>query len=202
MCSSGRLVVVYCQIDQKFDPVHSLCVHVETPSAAKTTTSTTTPKIVVPTKHAEVFTTPSTSFNNPCTVEHIRMGLFIWPDPLNERRYIKCGIFPNLGTIFDCGEHKIYSQNVQTCLYKDVVASQSGPDGVTYDGAKNPCRTDYVGDVQYHPYPGDPNKFIQCDAYGDAYVKQCRYPNEVWEPAINNCIPTGFQFKTPAQIIG
>lgn len=206
LCSNGKLIVVYCLRNQRFDAALNLCVHNEPPT-------TTTTKSQAPTKPAVQSTTvrattapppqPTTTHkpvDNPCTEKHIAAGLFLWPYPSDERKFIKCGIFAFSGTVFDCGEHKYFSQTVQTCLYKDVVASQYGPDGVTYDGAANPCIKNYQDDVQYHPYPGDRTKFIQCDAFGDAFVRTCR-PNEVWEQKIFNCIPTGFKFDNP-HIVG
>ncbi|XP_053406766.1 uncharacterized protein LOC123547722 [Mercenaria mercenaria] len=204
ICDSGRLIAVYCMPSQRFDPLLLLCVH--TTEISTTSTSTT---IRAPTKQqaqtaAHVRTTtpvliptvPPKTFENPCTHEHISQGSFLWPYPGDDRKFIKCGIFAAAGTVFDCGEHKYYSSTVHTCLYRDVVASLYGPNGVTYDGHANPCKTNYAGDVQYYPYPGDPHKFIHCDAFGDAFVKTCGDPNEVWEPQINNCIPEGFQFQT------
>ncbi|XP_060597324.1 uncharacterized protein LOC132751201 isoform X2 [Ruditapes philippinarum] len=196
MCNAGHLIAVYCLPTQRFDNTLSLCVHA---SAITTTLQAPTKPVYHPTHapttvHVALPTTPK-PFNNPCTFEHISHGLYIWPFPSDDRKYIKCGNFANTGTVFDCGEHKYFSAAVQTCLYRDIVASLFGPNGVTYDGHKNPCLKDYTGgDVQYYPYPGDPHRFIQCDAYGDAYVKTCPL-NEVWEPNINNCIPTGFKYQ-------
>ena len=44
------------------------------------------------------------------------------------------------------------------------------------------------GDLYYHPYPGDNTKFIQCDQYGDAFVKEC-LGGRIWNQNLLTCIP-------------
>lgn len=211
LCKSGKYAVVFCPPGYVFDVAVNTtqCVPVvvvatpkptdaATTAAATTVAATTAAPVVV----TNAPTNPSgiqTTFTNPCTPDHIAQGLFIFPYPPDVRKYIKCSIFPYTGTILDCGEHKYFSPEVGTCLFKDVLVNPTNETFVT--DFPNPCIKNFPGDVQYHPYPGNPYKFIQCDAFGDAFVKDCDL-GEIWKQEIFNCIPNGFKFDTQPPIVG
>ncbi|XP_046567540.1 serine-rich adhesin for platelets-like [Haliotis rubra] len=160
----------------------------KTPSESSTTTirahpnvaSTTTPSTsstVFPSSH------PST---NPCTNE-TKGRLF--PYPNDDAKYIDCSIMPNVGYVMTCQNGKTWDQSILTCTYKYVIVDQNQ---MTVDkNVHNPCRMNlHKQDLFYFPHP-DKTKFIQCDQYGDAFVKACP-KGEVWRQAVLQCIPSAF----------
>lgn len=47
-----------------------------------------------------------------------------------------------------------------------------------------------TGDLFYHPYPNDHTKYIQCDQFGNAFVKSCQ-SGRIWNQYLLTCIPSG-----------
>ncbi|KAL4218649.1 hypothetical protein ACF0H5_021238 [Mactra antiquata] len=198
ICVAGRFQVAFCQQGYVFDinVDRTRCVKVVAASTAKPAPVTTVVPVQTNAPTNPAVTAPA---SNPCTPEHIQQGLFIFAYPQDNTKFIKCSTFPFTGTILDCEEHKYFSPSVGNCLYLDVVVNPTNQTFVT--DFPNPCIKNYPGDVQYHPYPGNPYKFIQCDAFGDAFVKDCDL-GEVWEQDILNCIPTGFKYETAPPLVG
>ncbi|XP_067662560.1 uncharacterized protein [Haliotis asinina] len=126
---------------------------------------------------------PST---NPCT--HETKGRLL-PYPNDDTKYIDCSIIPHVGYVMTCQDGKIWDQSILTCTNKYVIVD---PNQMTVDkNIHNPCRIHLnKQDLFYFPHP-DKTKFIQCDQYGDAFVKACP-KDEVWRQAILQCIPNAF----------
>lgn len=44
------------------------------------------------------------------------------------------------------------------------------------------------GDLFFHAHPNDSTKYIQCDQYGNAFIKSCPR-GKVWNQSFLTCIP-------------
>ncbi|XP_071097399.1 uncharacterized protein [Haliotis cracherodii] len=159
-------------------PTTTIKAHPDVASTRRPSTATSYSTSVRPSIHS-----PST---HPCTDE--TKGHLI-PYPQDETKYIDCFIWPNVGYVMTCQQGKIWDQSILTCIYKYVIVD---PNKMTVDkNVHNPCQRNlHEGDLFYYPHP-DKDKFIQCDQYGDAFVKVCP-KGEAWHQATLQCVPNGF----------
>ncbi|KAK3599232.1 hypothetical protein CHS0354_012840 [Potamilus streckersoni] len=210
--ASGNAYEVLCPIYEVYDINGGACVPKSSQSSLITTTtvqSTTgnTIKTVehvtiisqVPntnqpaTTHGPIFTqVPDAGLTNPCTPENIAQNMLIFPNPTDNTSFIKCDMLPGSGAILNCPPHKVYSQELTTCLYFEVIVDSIL--GIYNTNIHNPCVPG--SNEYYYPHPSDPHKFIQCDQYGDAYEKTCQL-NEVWNNVIKSCYYQGLQYVPP-----
>mgnify|MGYP000013499203 CR=1 FL=1 len=160
---------------------HCRCVETGTTAASRPIV-TTTPSVNI---DKSTTTPPRTTIFNPCTADNLRDGKLFFAYPGDERRYIHCTYFIGQATTGDCGEHHYFSEAVRTCLNNEPY----DPDTGTFnEDVTNPCiETGTNGQLQYYEYPGDANKFIHCDQYGDAYIQSCR-ADLVWSQHSLSCV--------------
>ena len=155
-------------------------------TASNVPSSTTARKLTTPTSSPIPSTTIQTASTHPCTAEHIANQQYIWPYPGDSTKFIKCGAFSGTGTVLSCPPNKFYSHAQKTCLYSHVVLN---PTVGTYSGIHNPCKPG--SKILYQSHPTDKHLFIQCDQYGDAFVKSCTH-NELWDQRVFSCVHPGF----------
>ena len=149
---------------------------------------------------------PQTSTPNPCMNSQDRYH----PYPGDMHRYIECVAWYKM-QIWHCGEDAVWMQNKQTCV---SIASQPAPTPAppvrrppvrpamrpvvrptmppqttaapptpVTNSATNFCTHSLSF---YHAYKPDPEKFIQCDEYGNMFIRRCG-PKKRWSDFYKTC---------------
>ncbi|XP_069121965.1 uncharacterized protein [Argopecten irradians] len=189
----GNVFEVLCPFMEVFDLQAQTCI----PGMPMTftlprTTMTPLPSVTPRPTSAVVQT------GNPCTPENILNGLFFFPYPNDDQAYIECYNLPYVAVVKFCDPHHFWDQATLTCLYREVVVD---PTKGAFGSNNKPCGT--VPDLFFYPHPSDPQKYIHCDQYGDAFEKVCK-PYFIWRQDILNCVPRGlFVMSTvPVPVVG
>ncbi|XP_060084215.1 uncharacterized protein LOC132563474 [Ylistrum balloti] len=190
---NGNVFEVLCPFMEIFDLQAQTCI----PGMPMTftlprTTMTPLPSVTPRPTNAVVQT------GNPCTPENILNGLFFFPYPNDDQAYIECYNLPYVAVVKFCEPHHFWDQATLTCLYREVVVD---PTKGAFGSNSKPCGT--VPDLFFYPHPSDPQKYIHCDQYGDAFEKICK-PYFIWRQDILNCVPRGlFVMSTvPVPVVG
>ena len=118
------------------------------------------------------------------------------PDPHSSRRYIECLSWYNTKTHL-CPQGYLWMQSEQQCMSESVRYpvrtvirhhSQSGQsDHTTGDNGVYDANMCTNQDGFYHPYPHDPSRFIQCDQFGNLYVRECGL-DRLWSDEEVTCV--------------
>lgn len=144
--------------------------------------------------------------HNPCVGSDTRFH----PYPGNPSKYIECQTWQQV-YVWACGTHQLWAQQLQACI--DVskltpihIISEPAPTPAPMPKPKpnprprpvptlapksNPCgnrRKPF-----YHAYAPDKTKFIQCDEFGNMYVRRCSYKH-IWDDYYKVCV--GFNNAT------
>ncbi|XP_025113984.1 uncharacterized protein LOC112576009 [Pomacea canaliculata] len=188
-CSAeGILYLVECPYNSWYNNAFRQCV----PGIPPTVT-TISPIIshVTPPAFTLPPVTPGTYYN-PCTAEQISRGNFFFPYPGDDSKYIQCTEWPNFAVVKDCAPYHKWEQRVLNCIYNMTVVDPTHDQYLT-----SPSPLDFnctyglqTGDLFYHPYPNDHTKYIQCDQFGNAFVKSCQ-SGRIWNQYLLTCIPSG-----------
>ncbi|XP_067662561.1 uncharacterized protein [Haliotis asinina] len=202
-CSiSGTSFVFECPAHHVYDVVTMSCISGEPSTTTITTTTSTTTSTTTTTTTTKSTTTPTTTTSevdtlypttflpgNPCTSEHLAAGLFLFPYPPDETKYIDCSVFPNVGFIKKCDAEKVWDELDLTCRFKYVIINQTE---LIFDRAiPSPCRPHLdTGSLFFFPHPTDRKKYIHCDQYGNAFEMICP-DNEYWNEVVLLCVPEG-----------
>lgn len=201
---NGNPVIVLCPLSEIFEPILFQCVpgspmtytqstaRPTTPSTRMTTMRRTTQRVTFPVTTPRIITQTPLPTNvisfMPCTPENLKAGIFYFPYPNDEKRYIECYNIPFYGVVKVCAENHYWSQAQLTCLYKDPVIDPTVNSYIL--GLAKPCGS--VPDQYFYPHPDSTkvHMYIHCDQYGDAFLKVC--PNNfIWFQAIMQCVPRG-----------
>lgn len=205
------MYIVQCPTGDIYDYTTSSCS-----STNSSTTQSTTP--TVPT---------STQAPNPCTNANIASGNIYFPYLPDPNKFIQCG--PNgLAQMASCNPGMIWNQLIKACVFntQTTAAAQQttsqqpiiltppptpffnvnpGMGGSTTPAASgttvNPCKHKVSNLTElFHSHP-NPNKYIQCDLWGNMYVSDCP-PNEVWNDISKTCSSPYMQMSTATPIFG
>ncbi|XP_021351567.1 uncharacterized protein LOC110449195, partial [Mizuhopecten yessoensis] len=139
-----------------------------------------------------VVTTPAPLpvLNNKCTPQNIAKGNLYFSIAGDPHRFIECDLNGN-ANILTCPSMLNWDESRLSCVYAftqvNPTPNPSASSGSLNTGAANPCRGQTVtpaGLFFSHP---DPNKFIQCDIAGDAYVLTCP-SGLVWNEYSTTCV--------------
>ena len=65
--------------------------------------------------------------------------------------------------------------------------AMNGDGGMDVTDGDSTARFCQNSDSFYHPYPQDPSKFIQCDEYGNMYIRKCG-PKKSWHDGYKTCV--------------
>ncbi|XP_067662568.1 collagen alpha-1(XII) chain-like [Haliotis asinina] len=169
----GQSYLVLCPPDEVFNAVTTEC---ERPTSPRPSTS----PIVHPVTHSP-FTTPppaspSTpvptgtalpSSSNPCSGEIISKGLFFHPYVPDPHKYIHCTGMPNASKLESCPAMKVWRQATTQCENEYITDEV----GQAVTSLPNPCM---FGTPGFFPHPFDKNAYIQCDAWGEGFLKKCQ----------------------------
>ena len=123
---------------------------------------------------------------NPCTVETIERGKLHHPHPFDKSMYIKCDF---LGALYitKCPRGDEYYDATETCGLdtRTYIRGDKTPLDTTLE---NPCNVELLRKDQfYFRHPLIKELYIQCDVWGNAWVKTCGV-NEVWDQEQSECV--------------
>ena len=162
-------------------------------TTTRTTTTTTAPSSTTTT------TGPSTTTmdSSVCLPENVRYH----PYPGDETKYIECRLWLVI-SVHACPPSQVWYQLHQCCLPQtptttntpattttppissSVTTSQMDTTTVEATTTKNFC---LGADSRYFPYPPDAAKFIQCDAFGNMFLRFCGAA-KVWDDTYKTCV--------------
>ncbi|KAL4227026.1 hypothetical protein ACF0H5_015002 [Mactra antiquata] len=122
---------------------------------------------------------------NPCTYQNevdgqIYFGLLNYP-----HKFIQCEPNGN-AQVMDCPAQTSWDESKLSCVYpKDVTPGGSAPFAPLI-GYVNPCTEEAIAANVLFFSHADPNKFIQCDLEGNAFVQSCP-AGLVWSQGLQTC---------------
>ena len=130
--------------------------------------------------------------DNPCVLSYTRYVAF----PGDPYRYIECDDWWRMH-VWHCPQRATWQQHQQTCVsvaQTTVTAStDSGPDPsvTTMVATDDSDTTSFCRHLhsRYHPYKPDSTRFIQCDDFGNMYIRSCG-PNKEWADEYKTCVGT------------
>lgn len=131
---------------------------------------------------------------NPCTVK----GQEYYPVAGDRNKFVKCDLVGN-PSIMNCPTDLVWEQKVITCVYpyeaflldSSQGHSGEGSSGIITDpnihgAGDSPCTQNAISAGRfYFPHP-QPEKFIQCDFWGKAYVMSCP-KGYLWNAKLVTC---------------
>ncbi|XP_076455145.1 uncharacterized protein LOC143289845 [Babylonia areolata] len=140
---------------------------------------------------------------NPCTQENLDKGIMRFSYPYDPTKFLQCDKQGKY-YITPCPGGAIYNAETRECGFSSPGSSdtqESNSDGqgdgreeaspvtpVPPVGIASVCTSQALKKHQfYHTYQADPKKFIQCDAWGNAYLMPCG-PNTVWSQTAYTCV--------------
>ncbi|XP_069138969.1 peritrophin-1-like [Argopecten irradians] len=162
----GRMYIVQCPAGEIYNQATTSCI---------------TP-VVVTTASVPVV-------NNQCTPQNIAKGDLYFAISGSPNQFIECDLNGN-ANILTCPSNLVWDQSRLSCVYAFTQVNptpQPGTSGNTLTGAANPCLGQTVTNVGLFFSHPDPNKFIQCDIAGDAYVLSCP-SGLVWNEYSKTCV--------------
>ncbi|XP_076454778.1 uncharacterized protein LOC143289620 [Babylonia areolata] len=140
--------------------------------------------------------------DNPCTEDNINNGKLRHSYPYDPTKFLMCD---NQGRYYItlCPGGVIFNTQTGDCGFTSPVhqASNTGNPGNGQNASDyaplDPCKTTFnissvctpqalANHQYYHTYPSDPTKFIQCDAWGKAYLMPCGQ-STVWSQTDCTC---------------
>lgn len=69
-----------------------------------------------------------------------------------------------------------------------VALATIGLNDLVYQGYHAPCsEAAILANDLYHPHPSDPTKYLQCDLWGDTFVRSCQ-PSYYYNPLSHTCV--------------
>ncbi|KAK3101059.1 hypothetical protein FSP39_000659, partial [Pinctada imbricata] len=169
--STGEMYVVQCPAGKVYNQATRSCVsQVYNPNPPQTITGLGT---------------------NPCTTANLALNNIYFAVMSDNHKFIECDPNGN-ANVLTCPSLLVWDQGRLSCVYTFVAGQpQPTPNSALLPStgvSTNPCRTALGGQNQFYPHP-NPNKFIQCDLAGDAYVLTCP-AGLVWSTYSNTCVST------------
>lgn len=148
---------------------------------------------------------PAEPSHNPC----VGLDSRYHPFPSDPRKYMECTTWQRV-TVWECGPQQMWSQQTQSCVDQNVMtpviiiqtpimqpqppiqppieprspAPQPSTPVRPVPRSSNPC---LYSKSYYHPYPGNATLYIQCDEYGNAFIRRCG-TYKVWDDFYKTCV--------------
>ncbi|KAK7094048.1 chondroitin proteoglycan-2-like [Littorina saxatilis] len=120
----------------------------------------------------QVIVTQAPAVTTPCTAQALQRGQVYFPFPGDNTRFYECtGI--NQVQVLQCPSGLKWDSSRVACVY---VAGTTAVNPTVFPNAqqfKNPCTAPQISGNHYYFAHPDPNKFIQCDNAGQAFVVAC-----------------------------
>lgn len=126
------------------------------------------------------------SQSNPCTVDAILAGRTVLADVNDKTKFITCDVWGD-AWISDCPDGLIWDPKDMRCVVDNTVGQVQNP-GFLEPNVPNPCTKEKIAAGQFFfPYPYAQDRFIQCDAWGNAFVVMC-FPGGHWSDTAKVCV--------------
>nr|XP_022298538.1 uncharacterized protein LOC111107568 [Crassostrea virginica] len=123
---------------------------------------------------------------NPCTAGKMGSQVF-FPHPNDNTKFIQCNALGEMYVI-QCPAGKLFSAATVSCVSQNYIPNGNGGQITGGTLSRNPCTQINLsrGNI-YFAYPGDKNKFIECDLQGNANVLSC--PSLLsWDESRLSCV--------------
>ncbi|KAL8625937.1 hypothetical protein ACOMHN_012529 [Nucella lapillus] len=128
---------------------------------------------------------------NPCTRKNLEKGILRFPHPYDPTKFLQCDMQGRY-YISQCpgGAHFILES--RACSFSPSTPSNPtetpGESGQSTVKIESSCTPEVLAKHQYyHAYAADAKKFIQCDAWGNAFLRDCA-AKTVWSQQAYTCI--------------
>ena len=138
------------------------------------------------------------SYPNPCPIDSFRNCEFIYLSYIiNQHKYIQCDRSGN-AVIKSCPRSSIWDNNIKQCSIQNIMTTHrpactvpkwmnSNEKGLPLpSNFPNPCKRTPVQTCKYFIYILNDHKFIECDQYGEAWVKTCPSISK-WDNTLLRC---------------
>ncbi|KAL8620168.1 hypothetical protein ACOMHN_062051 [Nucella lapillus] len=118
---------------------------------------------------------------NPCTPAHLSRYELVHPHPYSTNHFIRCDLLGHM-YITLCPDKEVFNKVTLSCGFDNQVVPLPG-------NYRNPCSRDTITNgVYFFAYANDKHKYIQCDIWGGAWLKDCISGN-VWNDHAHTCVP-------------
>jgi hypothetical protein len=191
-CVQGAYKLKSCNADEMWSQKRQRC---ESMATTTTTTTTTTP---APTTTTTTMPMPSgkKSYYSPCLSPKVKT----MPYPGDEQRYVVCHSKYSWEVRW-CSSGEIWLNPLARCIAISALLpttekqdqTNPTPPPVTTPTTAEPTGMDKYNklcmesDSFYHAYEEDNTKYIQCDEFKKAYLRECG-PFKVWDDARKTCV--------------
>ncbi|XP_064616192.1 uncharacterized protein LOC135480311 [Liolophura sinensis] len=166
----GKVYIVLCPNDHVYNNVTEMCeIGPGTPGSLNFTRVPLDPNLA-----------------NPCTVEAILAGQMVFADVSDKTKFITCDVWGD-AWISDCPDGLIWGPKDMQCVVDNSIGQVQGQ-GFLEANVPNPCTKEKITAGQFFfPYPYAQDRYIQCDAWGGAYVLLC-FPGGRWSDTAKMCL--------------
>lgn len=188
-CIQGRYQTKTCSMNELWDQQSQRCRSIMSP-----TTEAPAPTTVPPTQPGSTGGKKS-YVSSPC----LNPAVKFLPYPSDDRRYVVCHTKYSW-EIRWCGEGEIWVHQLAQCIDLNSFISTTNKQDQTNPTppVTTPTTADPNGmnayhqlckesDSFYHAFTPDETKYIQCDEFKNAYLRECG-PNKVWDDTIKTCV--------------
>ncbi|KAK7094795.1 uncharacterized protein [Littorina saxatilis] len=131
-------------------------------------------------------------FENPCTRENLKRGLMRHPHPFDSTKFLLCDLAGKM-YVASCPGDDIFNKDTSKCGFTSPgspAREENGNYSLANDNG-NPCSPEAIAKGQfYFTYSPDETKFIQCNEWGESWVKPCA-SGTVWSQDAYTCIRKG-----------
>jgi len=108
------------------------------------------------------------------------------PYPGDPYKYIVCYDSTRFA-VGTCPSGQIWSSQATQCVAPTSAVPPSSPTS-SQTGLDICAITPSASEASfYHPYPPNPSRFLQCDEFGNVYLRYCG-PNKIWKDEVKTCV--------------
>lgn len=182
----NRMYIIQCPQGEVFNIATSGCQSPQ--NLPQTTTAVpTTPR--APATVTYGVPTANTGYN-PCTPQSVAVGQLYFAYPGDNNKFIECDLQGN-PSVLSCPNLLVWDQSILSCIYASSTINSNThttpTPQITANQPSNPCTASAIQAGRlFFPYSNDPNKYIQCDLWGQAFLNSC--PSRLnWNAALETC---------------
>ena len=211
VCVNQRPLLASCAFYHVWVQQKARCVDMSEVTTTETTTTTpqamttTRPPTTTKTQATTTTTTmPTTTAPAPSTVTSMDRSVCLpanirfHPYPGDETRYIECRLWQVI-SVHACPPSQVWNQLRQSCLSRPPPTTTTTPTTTilvttspsqmesTSDQATSTKNFCLGAESHYFPYPPDSARFIQCDAFGNMFLRYCGSA-KVWDNTYKTCV--------------
>ncbi|XP_067666686.1 uncharacterized protein [Haliotis asinina] len=130
-----------------------------------------------------------TDVSNPCQAGAVSTHAH----PSDLTKFIRCDVTGKM-YITQCPNNETYNESTEGCSHEAIEGGNSSP---LPSNIQDPCTSENLALGEfYFSFPGDESKYVQCDVWGKAWVKQC--PDGLtWNNPHSSCTSTAMSSSVP-----